>query len=446
MNEAWPKTTLGELEKTGKANIQTGPFGTVFKASEYSENGVPVISVGEIQRGYIKISDHTPKVPESVTSRLPQFILKSGDIVFGRKGAIDRNSIVTDRQSDWFLGSDGIRLRLCDSINSLFVSYQFRIPTIGHWLLKNSSGSIMPSLNQKILNALPLWLPETVKEQKKIAAVLSALDAKIEINNRINGELEAMAKTLYDYWFVQFDFSNANGQPYKSSGGKMVYNETLKREIPEGWGVDSLAGLIASDKSGDWGKESAQGNYTEQVFCMRGADLNGLNGKGSLKPPTRFILKKNCHKLLKQNDFIVEISGGSPVQSTGRLAFICDDVLSRFDSPVICSNFCRAFSLSNPELVFYFSNLWSSIYDHKILFGWEGKTSGIKNLLFDSFINAYWAVVPDPEVLSNFNALAAPIQAKKQKLLFENQQLTSLRDFLLPMLMNGQVQVVGDVE
>ncbi|NLX26580.1 MAG: GIY-YIG nuclease family protein [Lentisphaerae bacterium] len=448
--------------------------------------------------------------------------------------------------------------------------------------LQTADKSTVPGVNRNDLHerGVPYIGPEF---QNKIAAVLSALDAKIELNNRINAELEAMAKTLYDYWFVQFDFPclppdyqsvgarkpschDREGKPsgldavctYRAVGGlpvpeagkhfvyvllclpasgdarvcddcsfyigmtddlyrrwfehktghgakwtkanrpikvihhetfdskeaaatrekelktgfgrkwlkreyqkllkfdiggspahqsklmqagKMVYNEKLRRKIPEGWTVDSLAGLIASDKSGDWGKENLQGSYTEQVFCMRGADLNGLNGLGDLKPPTRFILKKNRHKLLKQNDFIVEISGGSPSQSTGRLAFVCDDVLSRFDSPVICSNFCRAFSLRNEGLVFYFSKLWSSIYDHGILFGWEGKTSGIKNLLFDSFVSAYWAVVPCAEVLRKFNALAAPVQAKKQKLLFENQQLTSLRDFLLPMLMNGQVQV-----
>jgi type I restriction enzyme S subunit len=105
---------------------------------------------------------------------------------------------------------------------------------------------------------------------------------------------------------------------------------------------------------------------------VRGADLNGLNGKGSLNPPIRFILKKTIHKILNPDDFVVEISGGSPTQSTGRLAIICDVVLSRFNAPVVCSNFCRAFSLKDPALIFYFSSLWNDAYDHGILFGWGG--------------------------------------------------------------------------
>jgi type I restriction enzyme S subunit len=93
---------------------------------------------------------------------------------------------------------------------------------------------------------------------------LSALDAKIELNNRINAELEAMAKTLYDYWFVQFDFPDANGRPYKSSGGKMVYNPALKRDTPERWDDAALIDFIESDKSGDWGKNLLKGTIRKK--------------------------------------------------------------------------------------------------------------------------------------------------------------------------------------
>ena len=114
----------------------------------------------------------------------------------------------------------------------------------------------MPNLNTAILSGVPLNVPDK-KTQQKITAVLSALEAKIDCNNRINAELEAMAKTLYDYWFVQFDFPDANGKPYKSSGGKMVYNETLKREIPAGWTNQTMAEMIHADN--DWEKNGKHG-------------------------------------------------------------------------------------------------------------------------------------------------------------------------------------------
>ena len=223
-------------------------------------------------------------------------------------------------------------------------------------LKEKSQGSQTKFLTMPILNSINLG-NRNLLEQQKISNVLSSLDSKIELNNKINKELEAMAKTLYDYWFVQFDFPDVNGKPYKSSGGKMVYNQELKREIPEGWVVKPIAQLIGNNKGGDWGKEQKEGNYTQKVSCIRGADLNGLNGLGELNPPERFILDKNSNKILESHDLIVEISGGSPTQSTGRLSFIIDETITRFENPLICSNFCKSFSLKNSKHFYYYGNL-----------------------------------------------------------------------------------------
>ena len=250
-----------------------------------------------------------------------------------------------------------------------------------------------------------------------------------------------MAKTLYDYWFVQFDFPDANGKPYKTSGGKMVWNEKLKREIPNGWKVDSLSSWINNDKSGDWGKEQEEGNYNQKVYCVRGADINGLNGKGEIKSPKRYILEKNLFKTLDPHDLIVEISGGSPVQSTGRLAYITEETLHRFDAPIICSNFCKAVTLKNKYYFYNFVYQWNSIYDAGVLFGYEGKTSGIKNLLFESFVTSYYTQFPTSEIAEKFYEFMKPLQIKKEKNLKENQELASFRDWLLPMLMNGQIKI-----
>jgi type I restriction enzyme S subunit len=285
-----------------------------------------------------------------------------------------------------------------------------------------------------------ITLPD-LPSQQKIASILSTLDAKIELNNKINTELEAMAKTLYDYWFVQFDFPDENGKPYKSSGGEMVWSEELKREIPKGWEVKKVSDLIAEDKSGDWGKDEKIGNYIQEVFCIRGADINGLNGKEQCEPPKRFILGKNDHKLLKPYDLIVEISGGSPTQSTGRIAHISTTTAKRFSCPLICSNFCKALSLKDYKLTYNFHFFWNRLYDNKVFFGYEGKTSGIKNFLFDSFVNTNFMIVPSDEMRDEFFDFMENVEEKRQKILEENQTLAKIRDFLLPMLMNGQVVI-----
>ena len=307
-------------------------------------------------------------------------------------------------------------------------------------LLNKSQGSVFNTINLSTFDDIKIELP-SIADQRRISNFLTLLDDKIQINNQINQELEAMAKTLYDYWFVQFDFPDQNGNPYKSSGGKMVYNPELKREIPEGWGVTTFSSWISDNKTGDWGKETSEGNYTLEVDCIRGADINGLSGNGKTDMPTRFILEKNKNKLLTDFDIVIEISGGSPTQSTGRIVGISENVLNRFDLPLICSNFCKAVSLKEQETFYNFVYEWKNLYDNGVLFSWEGKTSGIKNLLFDSFVTNYQISEPPIDLMRQFFDYASSVDKKMQLLLKQNQELTQLCDWLLPMLMNGQVKV-----
>jgi len=426
------------------AETQTGPFGSQLHEEDYVSVGTPIVTVEHLgETGFIL--KNLPLVSDDDKKRLSKYTLEEGDIVFSRVGSIDRCTYVSKNEVGWLFSGRCLRVRINQKANARFVSFYFRQKYFKEMMLNISVGATMPSLNTSLMDNIPLHLP-LLEEQNKIANFLSALDSKITLNNRINAELEAMAKTLYDYWFVQFDFPNAEGKPYKSSGGKMVWNEELKREIPEGWKDEKMSGWVDIDKSGDWGKEELEGNYTKKVICFRGADINGLNGLAELKPPVRYILEKNSSKILKSHNLIIEISGGSPTQSTGRLAFITDATIKRFEYPLICSNFCKPISIRNKKLLYNFVYYWNSLYDNGIFFGYEGKTSGIKNLLLDSFLSSYSTVVPDEKVVNQFYDIMESIQEKKQIALAENQKLSSLRDWLLPMLMNGQVKVGEDKE
>ncbi len=367
-----------------------------------------------------------------------------GNVTAYDKGDILISNIRPYLKKLWFAthsggsSADVLTLKVSQVYDSKFIYYSLFRDVFFEHMMNGSKGTKMPRGDKNQILDFPIpYFP--IKTQKSIAKVLSDLDTKIELNNKINQELEAMAKTLYDYWFVQFDFPNEQGKPYKLSGGKMVYNAELKREIPEGWEVKTISKWIKKDKSGDWGKETEEGNYQLKVSCVRGADLNGLNGNGELKSPTRFILENNSNKLLENHDLIVEISGGSPTQSTGRLAFITEETLQRFPNPLICSNFCKALTLKEEKYLYNFVYQWNRIYDNGVLFGWEGKTSGIKNLLFESFVTNHKDVYPSLKIVDKFYDFAKPIHSQKQKNLIQNQQLTELRDWLLPMLMNGQV-------
>jgi type I restriction enzyme, S subunit len=364
--------------------------------------------------------------------------VKSGDILLNITGdSIARSCIVPDEILPARVNQHVAIIRCKNKQDAEYIGYyiQYLKP---HLLQICKVGGTRNALTKDVISKLNVHL---LDDRCKRATILTSINKKIELNNRINAELEAMAKTLYDYWFVQFDFPDEKGRPYKSSGGKMVYNKVLKRKIPEGWTVNSMGDWVADDKTGDWGKDIAEGNYSLPVDCIRGADINGINGNDRLKPPLRYILQKNAQKILSPLDLIVEISGGSPVQSTGRLAYLIDETLDRFEHSLICSNFCKAITLKNRCYFFNFAYQWKFIYDHGILFGWEGKTSGIKNLLFDSFATKYKVCMPPEKIAQNFYECIYPLEKEKQKMLKENEKLSSLRDWLLPMLMNGQVKV-----
>jgi type I restriction enzyme, S subunit len=171
----WEVRTLREI-----AAIKTGPFGTLLKASEYSEDdGVPLISVGEIRDGYLQITRHTPRVPEGVTRRLSQYVLRQGDIVFGRKGGVERSALIRQNQEGWFLGSDGMSVRP-QGCHSEYLAFQLRNARVRGWLLQNAVGTTMPSLNQEILNNVLVPLPPTKTEQQAIAEALSDADVLID--------------------------------------------------------------------------------------------------------------------------------------------------------------------------------------------------------------------------------------------------------------------------
>ena len=360
------------------------------------------------------------------------------DILFSMIGTV--GEVYLEKNNDVCYAIKNIGVFSCkDEDRAKWLYYYLKSPIAKKHIKRYLNGAVQKFLPLSALREFPVL--DFNQNSKLLTRLISFLDEKIIINNRINAELEAMAKTLYDYWFVQFDFPNEEGKPYKSSGGKMVYNNILKREIPEGWEIGTISEFIASSKGGDWGKETIEGKYTMPVICVRGADINGLNGSGQIGAPKRYILDKNKEKFLLPYDLVIEISGGSPTQSTGRLLLITDEMLSRFDEPLICSNFCKAISLVNHQYAYNFKYMWDSIYDSGVLFGWEGKTSGIKNLLFESFVSKYIICMPAVELVNKFFSLAEDIHKKKQNNLKENEKIIQLRDFLLPMLMNGQVTV-----
>jgi type I restriction enzyme S subunit len=425
-------TTIGAI-----ADIFDGPHATPNK----TEDGPYFMNIASLQNGRLVLADSAHLSDEDFVRWTKRVTPKENDLLFSYETRLGEAALMPLGIKACLGRRMGLLRPKLDKVDPQFLLYSYLGPHFQSEVVANTiKGATVERISVSEIGNFKIRVPDKV-EQKRIAAVLSALDAKIDLNNRINAELDALAKTIYDYWFVQFDFPDTNSRPYKSSGGAMAWNDTLKREIPAGWNVAKLSSWIAKQKTGEWGYSERSDNNELQVTCIRGADINALNGAGELKAPTRYISSSKSGKFLASHDIVIEISGGSPTQSTGRAALISPEVIERFDTPLVCSNFCKALSLEDPERAHEFLQLWNALYSAGIFFGWEGKTSGIKNLQFDAFVENHSVPVAPAELSHKFQNISRSMEKRKQNGLRENLELTQLRDWLLPLLMNGQVRV-----
>lgn len=290
---------------------------------------------------------------------------------------------------------------------------------------------------QRMISKLEAYTQALIKLHEQ--ALQLTKDFERRMNRKLtNHNLEAMAKQLYDYWFVQFDFPDEEGKPYKSSGGKMKYCEELQIEMPDEWNVCRLSEFVSKNNTGDWGTDNPSKNSIE-IGCIRGADIIKLNNL-----PKRYIKSSNRAKLLSVWDVVIEVSGGSPIQATGRSAFITSGVIERNGGKITCSNFCHAFSFKDHKESAYFFYFWKMLYDNGVMFNYEGKTSGIKNFMTETFLANKWVKAPRGLIYKFFDIIKS-VYAKIDANITESNDLIKQRDELLPLLMNGQVSVNYDL-
>lgn len=305
--------------------------------------------------------------------------------------------------------------------SELFMHYVFTY--IRRAIQNSATGSIQDNINIEYLTGLKLKIP-LKQDQDKIAAVLSALDAKIDCNNRINAELEAMAKTVYDYWFVQFDYPDANGKPYKSSGGKMVYNASLKREIPAGW-----AGGTASDLF-DFNPTLSLPMNTEASYI----DMSSLPVTGFMTtPPER---KPFAGGMKFQNGDVV-VARITPCLENGKTALI--SLLTGCEVGFGSTEFIVLRGKSFPLSAFASQLSRSASFRQFAISNMTG-TSGRKRIDANT-LATFSLPLPPKELLLSYEKTAGAFFKRMANNSKESQQLTQLRDWLLPMLMNGQVTV-----
>lgn len=330
------------------------------------------------------------------------------DVLIAKDGSYLKHVFVVKNEiNQAILSSIGILRPDLNLINPHYLKYYLQTKSVKETVAKKYvSGSALPRIILKNFGEIDILKPD-LSTQQKIASVLSVLDDKIELNNNINIELEQMAKTLYDYWFVQFDFPNEDGKPYKSSGGKMIYNEVLKREIPENWEVVSVSSLLKNHgfnvkiNAKDY-LESGKIPLIDQSTNFIAGYTNNIKSKISiLKEPA--IVFGDHTRILKLINF--------------------DFARGADGTQILFSNNSRM-----PQFLFYYAL-------NKIDLSNYGYARHFK------FLKEANIVLPDNSVAKNFNRRIEIFYDNILNNIKQNQELSSLRDWLLPMLMNGQVKV-----
>ena len=356
-------------------------------------------------------------IPNSIAKELPRSQLNKKCLVLPYVGSLGDLAIF-DGSYDALLGSNiaKIELNTNSGYSEEFIYYYLKSPYGQAVLLKDEQGGVQKNITMESIRNVVL--PSiNIKTQKKIADVLSCIDDKIALNNKTNAELENMAKTVYDYWFTQFDFPDKNGNPYKSSGGKMIYNEILKREIPEGWEVGKLSDIAYfSNDTTD----------TENLKNYITTDNILPNKQGIIK--AEYI--PTYGNVLKYEEYDILIANIRPYFKKIWLS----------NTKGMCSNDVLCIKAKKSIYKYFlYRFLWRDDFFDYVMKGAKGSKMprGDKNHIMAMPI----ALPNNNTLLESFNSFYSPLQNQLWKNLKENEELTKLRDYLLPLLMNGQIEV-----
>jgi type I restriction enzyme S subunit len=335
-------------------------------------------------------------------------------------------------------------------VDERFLLYAYLGPQFQETLRSRTiHGSTVDRIPLIDMPRFPIEVPDNIEEQRAIAHILGTLDDKIELNRRMNETLEAMARALFKSWFVDFDPVRARAEGRAPGLPKPLaalfpdsFEDSELGEIPKGWRVSVLDQLADVVLGGDWGGDEQDAERSAPARCIRGADIPDLQIGGTGKMPLRFLKPSSLAKRrLNDGDLVVEISGGSPTQSTGRPVLVSRELLSRLHLPLVCSNFCRLLKLKSPVLSKFVYLWFRSLYANDEFLQFENGTTGIKNLAFTLVSSTFKFCIPPPAILEAFDLRVAPLFDRQQAGATEADTLTALRDTLLPKLISGEVRV-----
>ena len=410
------KIRLGDL-------VNTSSGATPLSSNkEYYENGdIPWINSGEV--GQYKINFAEKFITKEGFEKSNTKIFPKDTILVAMYGATAGKTSILNINA--CTNQAVCAILPSENVNNIFLKY--KLDSIYDYLVQISSGSARDNLSQKVIQDLEINLP-LLETQQKIAKILSDIDDKIEVLHQINDNLAELAKTIYDYWFVQFDFPDENGKPYKTSGGKMVYNEVLKREIPEGWEVKRIEDYCKSSggyafKSSEWKKS---GNPIIKIKNIQ--EDNSLN----IEDIDFVDMSKTIDEKFKANagDVVIAMTGAT----IGKFA-----IVPKTDNGFYVNQRVGIFKLNEFKKLPFLINTLNQDYFRKNII--EISCGAAQPNISNEQINNIELILPISNIVEKFNNRMTICYEKIIQNRYKVYHLQSLRDWLLPMLMNGQISV-----
>ncbi len=449
MGSEWKQTTLGEV----CVKIQTGPFGSQLHKSDYVIEGIPSIMPSNIGDNRIT-TDGIARISEEDAKRLSRYLVKSGDVVYSRRGDVERRALIREREDGWLCGTGCLRVRFDRGlVNPEYGSFQLGSPKAREWIVRHAIGATMPNLNTSILSAVPFLLPP-LSAQKAIAHVLGALDDKIELNRRMNETLEGMAQALFKSWFVDFDpvidnalaagnpipdalaeraatrraalaDGSANRQAAQPFPAAFHFTEELGW-IPKGWKAVALNKAIQINPRVKLSKGTVAPYADMKALPTDGYNIDGVIEKaysGGAKFQNDDVLLARITPCLENGKTgIVDFLANSKSVGFGSTEFIVLRGNDKITLPYIA---CLA-----REEKFRLHCIQSMV-------GSSGRQR-VQNSCFDSFHITY---SKDLTLLKRFAEVTRPMFEKAREQSRESQTLAKLRDTLLPKLISGELRL-----
>lgn len=423
------KIKLGDV-----LDIKRGPG---LSGKFYSEKGTKIrLTLGNFKYPECGFKNNESKKDIFFTGTVkPEYILKKGDIITPLteqvRGLLGNTATIPEDNLYIQNGDVGLVVPNEKIIDKRFAYYLMSSSIVKNQLDAGSQQTKIRHTSPDKIKDCIAYMPENKMVQSKIAKTLDDIDNKKNNNNKINAELEEMAKTLYDYWFLQFEFPNEEGKPYKSSGGKMVYNEELKREIPEGWEVNKVGECIEHINTG----LNPRNHFVLNDGTIKYVTVKNITKSGTLDFSGCDTINQNTKAMINNRS---KISKGdilfSSIAPLGR-CYLIESNPENWEINESVFSIRPNQNVSSEYLYMYFMS------DAFIKNAEHSSTGSIFSGIRISTLQDMEIVVPSTYVKNTFISIISNMFVLKDKLSLESEELTSLRDFLLPMLMNGQVTI-----